>query len=202
MRVNHKYDNLTTDWEPFQEYGAYYRLLEGCLLVCPMLLGGAMETEDCAADVAWDCIGDDDVLQCEEVAARLVYIAEHYGPPPSVSVLQHLRDLHAVLLKEGEPGDTLHEICSVCHVRQGDKCQCPELDDYLKRCKRNYCRWCGIVLPDTILGTDYKHPGGWPVRGLSGTYWLYRRCAKCDYDWALWKLGVPMYERGPHAKTR
>jgi hypothetical protein len=67
----------------------------------------------------------------------------------------------------------------------------PTLDDYSELCTKHLCKWCGCCLPDTILGTDYPHPGGWPVRDLPGTYWLYKRCVRCEYEWALWKLGVP-----------
>ena len=33
----------------------------------------------------------------------------------------------------------------------------------------------------------YRHGGG--VKDQYGiTWWMYVRCPKCDYDWALWKI--------------
>jgi hypothetical protein len=42
----------------------------------------------------------------------------------------------------------------------------------------------------------YPHSGGWKVPSVAGDpdedglFWLYIRCPKCGYEWALWKLGV------------
>jgi hypothetical protein len=63
------------------------------------------------------------------------------------------------------------------------------LDDWRNMATTSVCRWCGVVLPETVL--HHPHPGGWKVKGLPGLQWLYVRCVNCDYDWALWKLGVP-----------
>lgn len=65
------------------------------------------------------------------------------------------------------------------------------LDEYRAMVKpeKELCRWCGVQLPMTVL--HYPHPDGWAVSGMAGLHWLYVRCAKCDYDWSLWKLGVP-----------
>jgi hypothetical protein len=74
----------------------------------------------------------------------------------------------------------------------------PTLDDYRTMVTHGVCRFCGTGLPDTVL--HYPHPGGWPVRGLDGLQWLYLQCVKCEYCWALWKLGVPRAaEKAPGA---
>lgn len=51
------------------------------------------------------------------------------------------------------------------------------------------CRWCGAKLPEEVR--YYEHPDGWRVEGFSALLWLFLRCVNCDYDWSLWKLGVP-----------
>ena len=53
------------------------------------------------------------------------------------------------------------------------------------------CAFCGTKL-DTLAGNIrlYPHSSGWTVEGIKGKQWLYVRCHKCKYDWALWKLGV------------
>jgi len=33
----------------------------------------------------------------------------------------------------------------------------------------------------------YEHSGGQEVNGIK--LWLYFRCPKCRYSWALWKVG-------------
>lgn len=55
------------------------------------------------------------------------------------------------------------------------------------------CRWCGKELCGPVIG--YPHDGGWLVPGLAsreanGRWWLFLVCAGCNYEWALWKLGV------------
>jgi len=37
----------------------------------------------------------------------------------------------------------------------------------------------------------YPHEGGWNVEGYDTRLWLSKHCSKCDYDWSLWKIGVP-----------
>ena len=54
----------------------------------------------------------------------------------------------------------------------------------------SWCRWCGASLTGSVV-EGYQHEGGWKVPGLDGTWWLFIHCAGCDYDWSLWKLGVP-----------
>lgn len=49
------------------------------------------------------------------------------------------------------------------------------------------CKTCGGPLG---LIQCYPHPSGWPVEGSDEKLWLYKTCARCGYQWALWKLGV------------
>lgn len=64
----------------------------------------------------------------------------------------------------------------------------PTLEDYAKMIKATHCLYCRKMLPTTI--EHFDHPNGWPVRGIPNLQWLYVTCA-CEYEWALWKLGVP-----------
>jgi hypothetical protein len=82
--------------------------------------------------------------------------------------------------------------CPVCNA---DDHLTPTLDDYRGQVRRELCRWDNVPLPETVL--YYPHPGGWPVRGMQGLQWLFLRCPKCDYDWALSKLGVPRAKEYP-----
>lgn len=55
------------------------------------------------------------------------------------------------------------------------------------------CRWCNDALCGPVIG--YPHDGGWIVPGLrsregNGAWWLFIVCEGCNYEWALWKLGV------------
>jgi len=61
------------------------------------------------------------------------------------------------------------------------------LGDYELRCP-NICPDCGGWLGPI---EHYEHSGGWIVAGFEKRQWLYKTCQKCDYQWALWKLGVP-----------
>ena len=62
---------------------------------------------------------------------------------------------------------------------------------YSNMITKHVCMGCGAEL-DTSAGNIqlYPHSGGWNVEGIEGKQWLYVRCHKCKYDWALWKLGV------------
>lgn len=66
----------------------------------------------------------------------------------------------------------------------------PTLEEYGKIVQETCCRWCGEKL-DTSAVEGYPHDGGWTVDGFKDKQWLYIHCTKCNYDWALWKLGVP-----------
>ncbi len=51
---------------------------------------------------------------------------------------------------------------------------------------------CGATLPTRGCNLEaYAHPDGWVLDGLPGKWWLYIVCPECNYQWALWKLGVP-----------
>lgn len=63
-----------------------------------------------------------------------------------------------------------------------------KLADYEKLVKEKKCRWC-----EGELGPieHYPHGAGWEVEGFDEKQWLYKKCLRCKYDWALWKIGVP-----------
>jgi hypothetical protein len=52
------------------------------------------------------------------------------------------------------------------------------------------CRWCDTGGLDAEDIQHYDHEGGWPVMGFTENQWLYIICPGCEYEWALWKLGV------------
>lgn len=62
------------------------------------------------------------------------------------------------------------------------------LQAYERQVEGQKCRWCGADLPANIQ--FYPHPNGWDVVGYQHKLWLYVRCPRCGYDWALWKLGI------------
>lgn len=48
------------------------------------------------------------------------------------------------------------------------------------------CPYCGGELSGFL---HYPHDGGVLVEGIeAGKVWVYFRCLKCKYEWALWKL--------------
>lgn len=65
------------------------------------------------------------------------------------------------------------------------------LDEIKKKITIDKCRWCGSELNKDNIDM-YPHEGGWIIDGMSEKQWLYIHCNKCDYDWPIWKLGVPM----------
>lgn len=50
--------------------------------------------------------------------------------------------------------------------------------------------WCGYTELHKQPVNGYPHEGGYDIEGEDERLWLYITCPKCDYDWALWKLGV------------
>ena len=64
-----------------------------------------------------------------------------------------------------------------------------KLSDYEKLIDGKVCRWCLAPLPAVVQ--SYPHDGGRPVEGMDGLQWLSVHCDRCEYDWALWKLGIP-----------
>jgi len=65
---------------------------------------------------------------------------------------------------------------------------------YRRQCKVDTCRWCKAKLPQRV--DMYDHEDGWPVEGIGKTQWLSVKCLGCNYEWSLWKLGVPRYQGG------
>lgn len=68
------------------------------------------------------------------------------------------------------------------------------IHDYEQQIERAVCRWCSTKLPSVIQ--MYPHSDGWTIEGMSERQWLYVHCVKCEYDWSLWKLGVPRDKGG------
>lgn len=60
----------TTDWKPYEEFGSYYRLLNGVLVLRPMLKNGEMESEDCMSEV--DYVEEQDKARIEEIKKELL----------------------------------------------------------------------------------------------------------------------------------
>lgn len=84
------------------------------------------------------------------------------------------------------------------HLSGGAKFS-PLFDPYVREALRQTpcCKWCGHALCGPAVG--HPHDGGWVVPGLhsgekhggpEGRWWLFVVCEKCNYEWALWKLGV------------
>jgi hypothetical protein len=76
------------------------------------------------------------------------------------------------------------------------------LDFYQNLIKGATCKWCASrsagrpakeVSLEHLTIEHYEHDGGWPVKGYQQRRWLYVTCPKCDYQWSLWKLGVPRH---------
>lgn len=55
--------------------------------------------------------------------------------------------------------------------------------------KVNECSWCKTDLTHEPISA-YPHLAGWTVKDHNQKLWLFKNCPKCNYDWALWKLGV------------
>ena len=50
---------------------------------------------------------------------------------------------------------------------------------------------CGFVFnPHRITIEHYDHDDGYEVEGYDKRQWLYITCPRCNYQMALWKLGV------------
>ena len=49
---------------------------------------------------------------------------------------------------------------------------------------------CGFNGLDKLPIEYYPHDGGWDI-GYKRRQWLYVTCPNCEYQWALWKLGLP-----------
>lgn len=55
--------------------------------------------------------------------------------------------------------------------------------------EKKECR-CGEPLNPVNI-EYYDHEGGYNLPGFGKPQWLMHHCKKCNYDYSLWKLGVP-----------
>lgn len=64
------------------------------------------------------------------------------------------------------------------------------LEDYDLLVEGKPCVSCQSPLPGLV--EHYDHSGGWRVRGFAERQWLFVVCqtSKCQYENALWKLGI------------
>lgn len=58
----------------------------------------------------------------------------------------------------------------------------------------NKCH-CGADITKGVL-CSYDHDGGVEAAGYGEKQWFFLHCIKCGYDYALWKLHVPMNDLG------
>lgn len=100
--------------------------------------------------------------------------------------------------------NALHEKC-VCRCGgtfhgKGRKYPDPE-DEYLDH-KLSLQIWKMARITSCLCGIDlknktfqyYEHGAGWRVEGIQGKIWIYVHCPICNYDTALWKLGIHRQE--------
>lgn len=65
------------------------------------------------------------------------------------------------------------------------------MEEYKGLIVTDVCMFCQCPGLDKQPIRAYSHESGWEVEGYHRRQWLYVTCPKCEYDWALWKLGVP-----------
>jgi len=68
---------------------------------------------------------------------------------------------------------------------------CYSLDEIVKAVIGKKCVNCGqkFELGNFEIGM-YPHENGQYIVGLNKTLWVYIRCLNCDFQNALWKLGL------------
>lgn len=64
-----------------------------------------------------------------------------------------------------------------------------EAEPFWEKMNRHNTCSCGYEGIHGLEIYGYKHHGGWDIR--DGIYWLWVRCPECNYNWSIWKLGVP-----------
>ena len=64
----------------------------------------------------------------------------------------------------------------------------------IEQIKVTSCK-CGAKLKLDMV-ENYSHPGGYHLQGYDKPQWVYIHCDSCEYDHALWKLGVPWPKKG------
>jgi predicted Zn-ribbon and HTH transcriptional regulator len=111
------FGNATTNWYPVESMGGYFRLLEGTLMHCPMLVDGSPAHDEGEEvdeiEVIFDASDDDNYERCKLVGEALSALGTNKF--------------------EGSKGDSLPLACEKCGIRVGDTCEhfrtyskCPE----------------------------------------------------------------------------
>ena len=59
----------------------------------------------------------------------------------------------------------------------------------MEKARIDFCQYCDTPLTGVQI-SHYPHPEGWDVKGHGNKLWLFIVCPQCNYQWALWKLGV------------
>lgn len=59
-----------------------------------------------------------------------------------------------------------------------------EIDSMIKK-QIPDCPMCHTKLGDI---ESYQHENGMKIKDFHNKRWIYFKCAKCNYQWALWKL--------------
>ena len=72
------------------------------------------------------------------------------------------------------------------------------LKEFAAKAAGRPCNSCSRPLPATIEIEHYDHDGGWEVEGFAVKQWLYATCPACEYQNALWKLGIKGDENRNH----
>lgn len=64
------------------------------------------------------------------------------------------------------------------------------LEDYARLVREKCCVGCKRPFTLPIKIEHYPHSDGWLVNGFEDRQWLYVTCKHCDYQSALWKIGI------------
>lgn len=66
----------------------------------------------------------------------------------------------------------------------------PTLGQYSRMVAGPTCANCDKSLPHPARITASEHGSGWPVARFPKRQWLSVKCPHCNYESALWKLGI------------
>ena len=65
-----------------------------------------------------------------------------------------------------------------------------KIEDYRNKIRIGQCRFCEFEGLNNEEIKAYDHLGGYKVDGFKKRQWLFIVCPQCQYEFALWKLGV------------